>query len=84
MVGAGLTPYQALQSGTVNVAKYFNLTNSGMIKTGYVSDMVLLDANPLENIENTKKIAGVMLGNNWLAKDVIKTDLKFLEKTRTF
>jgi imidazolonepropionase-like amidohydrolase len=84
MVDAGLTPYQALQSGTVNVAKYFNLTNSGMIKTGYVSDMVLLDANPLENIENTKKIAGVMLGNNWLAKDIIKTNLKFLEKPRSF
>ena len=84
MVDAGLTPFQALQSGTVNVAKYFNLTNSGMIKTGYVSDMVLLDANPLDNIENTKKIAGVMLGNNWLAKDIIKTDLKFLEKARSF
>jgi imidazolonepropionase-like amidohydrolase len=84
MVDAGLTPFQALQSGTVNVAKYFNLTNSGMIKTGYVSDMVLLDANPLENIENTKKIAGVMLGNNWLAKDILKTDLKFLEKPRSF
>jgi imidazolonepropionase-like amidohydrolase len=84
MVDAGLTPFQALQSGTVNVAKYFNLTNSGMIKTGYVSDMVLLEANPLENIENTKKIAGVMLGNKWLAKDIIKTDLKFLEKPRSF
>ena len=84
MVDAGLTPFQALQSGTVNVAKYFNLTNSGMIKTGYVSDMVLLDANPLENIENTKKIAGVMLGNNWLAKDIIKTDLKLLEKPKSF
>jgi imidazolonepropionase-like amidohydrolase len=84
MVDAGLTPYQALQSGTVNVAKYFDLPNSGMIKTGYVSDMVLLDANPLENIENTKKIAGVMLGNNWIAKDIIKTDLKFLEKPRSF
>ena len=84
MVDAGLTPFQALQSGTVNVAKYFSLTNSGMIKVGYVSDMVLLDASPLENIENTKKIAGVMLGNKWLAKDVIKTDLKMLEKPRSF
>jgi imidazolonepropionase-like amidohydrolase len=84
MVDAGLTPYQAIQSGTVNVAKYFKLPNSGMIKTGYVSDMVLLDANPLENIENTKKITGVMLGNNWLARDKIKTDLKLLEKPRSF
>jgi imidazolonepropionase-like amidohydrolase len=84
MVDAGLTPFQALQSGTVNVAKYFNLANSGMIKVGYVSDMVLLDANPLENIENTRKIAGVMLGNNWLAKEIIKANLKSLEKSRSF
>jgi imidazolonepropionase-like amidohydrolase len=84
MVDAGLTPFQALQSGTVNVAKYFNLTNSGMIKTGFVSDLVLLEANPLENIENIKKIAGVMLGNNWMAKDLIAADLKQLEKRKPF
>jgi len=84
MVDAGLTPYQALQSGTVNVAKYFNLKNSGMIKTGYVSDLVLLDANPLENIENTKKIAGVMLGKYWLPKQEITAELKKLEKSKQF
>ena len=82
MVDAGLTPYQALQSGTVNVSKYFNLTNSGMIKPGYVSDLVLLEANPLENIGNTKKIAGVMLGKHWLSKAEIDTELKKLEKPR--
>lgn len=82
MVDAGLTPFQALQSGTVNVSKYFNLKNSGMIKTGYVSDLVLLEANPLENIENTKKIAGVMLGKHWLSKAEIDTELKKLEKPR--
>ena len=82
MVDAGLTPYQALQSGTVNVAKYFNLNNTGMIKTGYVSDLVLLEGNPLENIENTKKIAGVMLGKHWISKQEITTELKKLEKSR--
>lgn len=84
MVDAGLTPYQALQSGTVNVANYFNLKNSGMIKPGYVSDLVLLDANPLENIENTKKIAGVMLGKNWISKEEITAELKKLEKPKQF
>jgi imidazolonepropionase-like amidohydrolase len=84
MVDAGLTPYQALQSATVNVAKYFNLKNSGMIKTGYVSDLVLLDANPLENIENTQKIAGVMLGKYWLPKQEITSELKKLEKSKQF
>src|SRR5687767_9729977 len=84
MVDAGLTPYQALQSGTVNVAKYFNLKNSGVIKAGFVSDLVLLDANPLENIENTKKIAGIMFGKNWISKQEITAELKKLEKPKTF
>ena len=82
MVDAGLTPYQALQTGTVNVAKYLNLDNSGMIKPGYKSDLVLLDANPLENISNTRKIAGVMIGKTWITNQEITTELKKLEKPR--
>lgn len=84
MVDAGLTPYQALLTGTVNPAKYFKHDNRGMIKAGYISDLVLLDANPLDNIENSKKIAGVMLGNHWFAKDVIAADLKQLQKSKQF
>jgi imidazolonepropionase-like amidohydrolase len=83
MVDAGLTPFQALQSGTVNVGKYFGRNDMGMIKQGYISDLVLLEANPLENIENTKKIAGVMLRDKWLSKEVIKAELKKLEKPRS-
>ncbi|HET6768102.1 MAG TPA: amidohydrolase family protein [Chitinophagaceae bacterium] len=84
MVDAGLTPYQALQSGTVNVSKYFNLNNSGLIKEGYVADLILLEGNPLENIGNTKKIAGVMLGNHWISKQEIAAELKKLEKPKQF
>ncbi len=84
MVDAGLTPYEALRTGTVNPAKYFGRDDMGMIKPGYVSDLVLLEANPLENIENSKKIAGVMSGNNWLAKDMIAADLKQLQKSKQF
>jgi imidazolonepropionase-like amidohydrolase len=82
MVDAGLTPYQALQSGTVNVAEYFSRNDIGMVKTGYVSDLILLEANPLENIENTKKIAGVMLREKWMSKDFINAELKKLEKIK--
>ena len=82
MVDAGLTPYQALQSGTINVAKYFNLANSGMIKPGYRSDLVLLDANPLEKIGNSRKIAGVMIGKNWISKEELTAELKKLEKPK--
>jgi len=84
MVDAGLTPYQALQSGTVNVSKYFKLNNSGLIKEGYVADLILLEGNPLENIGNTKKIAGVMLGKHWISKQEIAAELKKLEKSRQF
>jgi len=84
MVDAGLTPFEALLSGTVNVAKFYNRNDIGMIKTGFVSDMILLDGNPLENIENTKKIEGVMLGHLWLSKEYIDQELKKLEKPKPF
>lgn len=80
LVRSGLTPYQALQSGTVNVAKYLNIRDSGVIRTGAVSDLVLLNDNPLTDISNTKKISGVMLGNQWMDKAYIDATLKRLEK----
>jgi imidazolonepropionase-like amidohydrolase len=80
MVDAGLTPFEALQTGTVNVGKYFNRPDIGVIKEGATSDLVLLNGNPLENIANSKSIEGVMLKNMWLPKDYIEAELKKLEK----
>jgi imidazolonepropionase-like amidohydrolase len=80
MVDAGLSPYQALMSGTANVGKYFSRPDIGVIKVGAVSDLVLLSANPLLDINNTQKIEGVMLGNHWLSKEYIQAELKKLEK----
>lgn len=81
LVDSGLTPYEALRTGTANVASYFNLSgNSGTVKTGNISDLVLLNGNPLSDISQTTKIEGVMLGNNWLSKEYIAAELKKLEK----
>jgi imidazolonepropionase-like amidohydrolase len=80
MVDAGLTPMEALQTGTSNVGRYFNRTDLGVIKPGAVSDLVLLNGNPLQDINNSKNIEGVMLGNMWLSKDYIQHSLKKLEK----
>jgi len=80
MVDAGLTPYEALRTGTVNVAKFYNRQDMGVIKPGAVSDLVLLNGNPLNDISQTKNIEGVMLGNRWLSKDYIQKELKKLEK----
>jgi imidazolonepropionase-like amidohydrolase len=80
MVDAGLTPFEALQMGTVNVAKFFERSDAGTIKAGNVSDLVLLTANPLQDIGNTSQIEGVMLGNRWLPKEFIDSELKKLVK----
>ncbi|WP_041257642.1 amidohydrolase family protein [Fibrella aestuarina] len=80
MVDAGLTPYQTLRAGTVNVADYLNKPDWGTIKVGNVSDLVLLRANPLINIGNTRQIEGVMMGTNWLPKSYIDQTLSRLSR----
>ncbi len=80
MIDAGLSPYDALRSGTVNVGRYFNMNNLGIIQNGAVADLILLNGNPLKDISQTKNIEGVMLGNQWLNKEYINAELKKLEK----
>ena len=75
MVDAGLSPYEALCTGTVNPAQYFKTLNTGLIQQGAVADLLLLDANPLESIKNIKSIAGVMTAGRWLSKEWIDIEL---------
>ena len=61
LVEAGLTPLQALQSATINPARVLGMTNSlGTVETGKLADLVLLDANPLEDISHTQRIRAVV------------------------
>ena len=76
MVRSGLTPYEALRTGTVNVAKYLKLPDTGMIKQGYTADLVLIDGNPLQDITKTRKVQGVMLNGKWLSREYIDAGLK--------
>ena len=69
LVDAGLTPYQALRTGTVNVGVYLKTeSTTGTLAAGKRADLLLLDANPLQNIDNSRKIAGVMVNGRWLSK----------------
>lgn len=63
-VQAGLTPFAALQTATVNTAAYLGM-NKGTIEPGKVADILLLNQNPLENINNTRSINGVMKNGVW-------------------
>jgi imidazolonepropionase-like amidohydrolase len=67
LVDAGLTPYQALHTGTVNIGRYFG-TSDGIVAEGRRADLLLLDANPLVSIANSSRIAGVMVNGRWLSK----------------
>ena len=61
LVRAGLSPLEAIRSATVRPAEFFSLEEQmGTIDVGKKADLVLLDANPLENISNTRRIAAVV------------------------
>jgi len=74
LVEAGLTPMQALQSATRNPAVFLGRLDSlGTIERGKIADLVLLDANPLEDISNVQKISAVLFGGKLIPKSSLET-----------
>jgi imidazolonepropionase-like amidohydrolase len=81
LVAAGLTPYQALETGTRNIAVFFGtLPTTGTIEVGKRADLILLDADPLVDVRNTTRRAGVMVRGKWLPRSAIDTRLGAIEK----
>lgn len=69
LVEAGLTPLQALQAATIAPARFLGWDGSmGTVSTGLVADLVLLEADPLEDIGNTQKISGVFVKGTYRTK----------------
>lgn len=70
LVDAGLSPLEALQAATLRPAETFGMRDSlGTVQEGNLADVVLLDGNPLEDIENTLAIGGVVLDGRYLDRD---------------
>lgn len=73
MVENGISPLDALRTSSVNGAKFLNQTEDyGEISKGKISDLVILEANPLENIENTQMIYSVIKGSQLFSKSDLK------------
>jgi hypothetical protein len=69
LVASGLSPMEALQTATRNPALYFGvLLRMGTVEPGKSADLVLLDASPLEDIRNTRRIHGVMLRGTYYTR----------------
>jgi imidazolonepropionase-like amidohydrolase len=85
-VAAGFTPLEALQTATLNPAKFYNnLNDYGTVEPGHIADLVLLQANPLDNIANTRKISAVIHDGQYLSQQdlaQLRIKLKQLAATR--
>jgi imidazolonepropionase-like amidohydrolase len=82
LVQAGLTPMQALQAATKRPAEFLGrLQTQGTMQQGKVADLLLLDANPLEDIHNTEKIRAIILRGKLLDRNSLD---ELLSKEESF
>jgi imidazolonepropionase-like amidohydrolase len=74
MVRGGMTPLAALQTATLNPARYFNLSQTaGSVASGRRADLVLLDGNPLTDIANVQRIRAVVMAGRFLDRNELDT-----------
>jgi len=81
MKEAGMSPYEILKSGTINVSNYFEKEGEyGVIRKGAAADFILIRGNPLEDPEHLKNIEGVMLRGEWIPKNKVQQELDRIEQ----
>jgi len=79
-VAAGFTPLEALQTATLNPARFFGMEDQlGTVQKGKLADLVLLSGNPLEDIANTQKIAGVIVDGRYFSRRELDSMLTRVE-----
>ncbi len=75
MASAGMTPFEILASGTRNAAEHFGSEGFGQVAVGRRADLILLEANPLDDLANMARRAGVMVRGRWLPEAEIQARL---------
>ena len=83
LVQAGLTPYEALRTATVNAATYLDAGQDfGRIAAGFRADLVLLTGNPLDDIDQVRTRVGVMKRGRWFPAEELESALEQLAEQR--
>lgn len=78
---AGMTPYEAIRAGTADAAKFLHQENEfGLVSKGLRADLILVDANPLADVKNVSKLAGVLAGGRWFSGAELNRQLIALRK----
>ena len=81
LVKAGLTPMEALQAATINPAKFLGESDTlGTVEQGKIANLILLEANPLEDISNAGRINAVVVTGRFFPKTVLRMMLANVEK----
>ena len=77
----GFSAFEVLKSSTSDAAELLNIGDLGRVKVGYQADLILVNSNPLENLERLKDIEGIFLDGLWIDKKMLDNYLK-LYRTR--
>jgi imidazolonepropionase-like amidohydrolase len=81
---SGVTPYEAIRAATINPAVFLGKDEEfGTVAAGKRADLLLVDANPLQDLTRLKQPAGVMVRGNWLPRETLQQRLRALTGTQT-
>jgi imidazolonepropionase-like amidohydrolase len=76
LVGCGMTSYEAIQTGTTNAAEFLGQKDIfGTIEEGKRADLILVENDPLEDVANVAKRAGIMLRGHWFPEETLQNML---------
>ncbi len=77
---SGLKNWDILKAATINGSKFYNIEDAGEVKENFQANLVLLDSNPISDLENITKIGGVMINGKWNSDKFIQKQLNTLKK----
>lgn len=81
MYDAGISPFEILKSGSINVALYFERVGEfGSIKKGASADFVLVNGNPLEDLNALKDLHSIMVRGEWIPREKLDVELNRIEE----